>query len=136
MNIFFTHTLYITVFIIFTFFRFNVQFFFYIYSASVTVVALDEENESMKNKARHGCQVLALEKAQYDLFCQNGDIDLTEVNEGINTVADQRKRENRQNLVAGKAMTRLKSNRKGTYQIVKSDAVSNVAVILVRIVFY
>ena len=46
--------------------------------------------------------MLALEKAQYDLFCQNGDIDLTEVNEGINTVADQRKRENRQNLVAGK----------------------------------
>ena len=68
--------------------------------------------------------MLALEKAQYDLFCQNGDIDLTEVNEGINTVADQRKRENRQNLVAGKAMTRLKSNRKGTYTIVKSDAVS------------
>ena len=81
--------------------------------ATVTVVPEDEETESMKNKSRHGAQVLVLERNQYDTLCNNGDIDLSAtINGSIEKVAKQRKNENRENLLAGRAMTRLRSMRK------------------------
>ena len=81
--------------------------------ATVTVVPEDEETEAMKNKSRHGAQVLVLERNQYDALCNNGDIDLSAtINGSIEKVAKQRKNENRENLLAGRAMTRLRSMRK------------------------
>ena len=81
-------------------------------TATVTVVPVEEENEDMKKKSRHGVQVLALERSQYDLLRSNNEINLSDTNKGIEVIAKQRKQENRQNLVAGKAMNRLKSMRK------------------------
>merc|ERR1711865_414550 len=83
--------------------------------ATVTVVPEDEENEDLKKKSRHGAQVLVLERNQYDVLCRNsnGGIDLSEtINESIEVVAKQRKSENRENLLAGRAMNRLRSMRK------------------------
>jgi hypothetical protein len=81
--------------------------------ATVTVVPEDEETEAMKNKSRPGAQVLVLERNQYDALCNNGDIDLSAtINGSIEKVAKQRKNENRENLLAGRAMTRLRSMRK------------------------
>merc|ERR1712166_1322306 len=80
-------------------------------TATVTVVAVEEENEDMKKKSRHGVQVLALERTQYDLLRSNNEINLSDTNKGIEVIATQRKQENRHNLVAGKAMNRLKSMR-------------------------
>jgi CRP-like cAMP-binding protein len=81
--------------------------------ATVTVVPEDEENEDMKNKSRHGAQVLVLERNQYDALCSGGGIDLSEtINESIEVIAKQRKSENRENLLAGRAMNRLRSMRK------------------------
>ena len=66
-------------------------------------------------------QVLKLEREQYDMLCQDSFVDLlsnTEQNDGISlgsdieVIAQQRKQENRENLVAGRAMHRLRS-RKG-----------------------
>merc|ERR1711865_301904 len=89
--------------------------------ATVTVVPEDEENEDMKKKSRHGAQVLVLERKQYDTLCNGSFIDLlsnTEQNDGISLgsdieeIAQQRKQENRENLLAGRAMNRLRSMRK------------------------
>ena len=89
--------------------------------ATVTVVPEDEENEELKKKSRHGVQVLKLEREQYDMLCQESFVDLlseTRQNDGISlgsdieVIAQQRKQENRENLVAGRAMHRLRS-RKG-----------------------
>ena len=79
--------------------------------ATVTVVPENEENEDMKEKARHGVQVLVLEKAQYEILCTKKVIERTRTNQGIVKVSQQRKQENRQNLVAGRAMNRMKSMR-------------------------
>ena len=90
-------------------------------TATVTVVPEDEENEDMKNKSRHGAQVLVLERKQYDTLCNDNSIDLlsnTEQNDvislgsDIEEIAQQRKQENRENLLAGRAMNRLRSTRK------------------------
>jgi hypothetical protein len=81
--------------------------------ATVTVVPEDEENEDMKKKSRHGAQVLVLERNQYDVLCSGGGIDLSEtINDSIEVIAKQRKSENRENLLAGRAMNRLRSMRK------------------------
>ena len=81
--------------------------------ATVTVVSVEEENEGMKNKSRHGVQVLVLERNQYDLLCSDSSIDLSEtINGSIEEIAIQRKNENRENLVAGRAVNRLRSMRK------------------------
>merc|ERR1711865_594431 len=89
--------------------------------ATVTVVPEDEENEDMKNKSRHGAQVLVLERKQYDTLCKDSFVDLlsnTRQNDGISLgsdieeIAQQRKQENRENLLAGRAMNRLRSMRK------------------------
>ena len=89
--------------------------------ATVTVVPEDEENEDMKKKSRHGVQVLKLERKQYDTLCNDSFIDLlsnTEQSDGISLgsdieeIAQQRKQENRENLLAGRAMNRLRSMRK------------------------
>merc|ERR1711865_531021 len=90
--------------------------------ATVTWVPEDEENEELKKKSRHGVQVLKLEREQYDMLCKDSFVDLlsnTEQNDGISlgsdieVIAQQRKQENRENLVAGRAMHRLRSIRKG-----------------------
>jgi len=89
--------------------------------ATVTVVPEDEENEDLKKKSRHGAQVLVLERKEYDTLCNDSFIDLlsnTEHNEGISLgsdiqkIAQRRKQENRENLLAGRAMNRLRSMRK------------------------
>merc|ERR1711865_211275 len=80
-------------------------------AATVTVVPENEENEDMKEKARHGVQVLVLEKAQYEILCTKKVIERTRTNQGIVKVSQQRKQENRENLVAGRAMNRMKSMR-------------------------
>ena len=89
--------------------------------ATVTVVPESEENDDMRNKSRHGVQVLVLERKQYDTLCNNSFIDSlsnTEQNGGISLGSDiekivqRRKQENRENLVAGRAMNRLRSLRK------------------------
>ena len=89
--------------------------------ATVTVVPEDEESEDMKKKSRHGVQVLKLEREQYDLLCKDSFVDLlsnTRQNDGISLgsdieeIAQQRKQENRENLLAGRAMNRLRSIRK------------------------
>ena len=90
-------------------------------TATVSVVPESEENDDMKNKSRHGVQVLKLEREQYDTLCNDNSIDLlsnTEQNDGISLgsdieeIAQQRKQENRENLLAGRAMNRLRSMRK------------------------
>ena len=85
--------------------------------ATVTVVPVDEENDGMKNRARHGVQVLQLERKQYDVLCSNDGysygIDLSNtINGSIEEIAKKRKNENREKLVAGRAMNRLRSMRK------------------------
>lgn len=46
-------------------------------------------------------------------LCSGGGIDLSEtINESIEVIAKQRKSENRENLLAGRAMNRLRSMRK------------------------
>ena len=89
--------------------------------ATVTVVPESEENDDMRKKSRHGVQVLVLKRKQYDTLCNNSFVDLlsnTEQNGGISLGSDiekivqRRKQENRENLVAGRAMNRLKSLRK------------------------
>ena len=91
-------------------------------NATVSVVPESEENDDMKNKSRHGVQVLKLEREQYDTLCNDNSIDLlsnTEQNDDgislgsdIEEIAQQRKQENRENLLAGRAMNRLRSMRK------------------------
>merc|ERR1711865_1047937 len=65
-------------------------------TATVTVVPVEEENEDMKKKSRHGVQVLALERSQYDILRRNNEINLSDTNKGIEVIAKQRKQENRQ----------------------------------------
>merc|ERR1711865_568752 len=94
------------------------------------VVPEDEENEEMKKKSRHGVQVLVLERKQYDLLCADSFIDLisnTEQYNGISLgsdideIAQQRKQENRENLLAGRAMNRLRSMRKTMGEVKTKD---------------
>ena len=98
--------------------------------ATVTVVPVDEENEDMKKKSRHGAQVLILERKQYDILCNDSSISLlseTGQNDGISLgsdiekIAQQRKQENRENLLAGRAMNRLKSMRKNMGEVKTKD---------------
>merc|ERR1711865_534931 len=98
--------------------------------ATVTVVPEDEENEEMKKKSRHGVQVLKLEREQYDLLCKDSFVDLlsnTRQDDGISLgsdieeIAQQRKQENRENLVAGRAMNRLRSMRNTMGEVKTKD---------------
>ena len=90
-------------------------------TATVTVVPEKDENEDMKKKARHGVQVLALERSQYDVLLSNNEINLADMNKGIERISTQRKQENRQNLIAGKAMNRLQSMRESMKTKDKDD---------------
>tara|TARA_B100000795_G_scaffold200391_1_gene154177 strand:+ start:73 stop:1515 length:1443 start_codon:yes stop_codon:yes gene_type:complete len=82
--------------------------------ASVTVVSEMEENEDMKQKGRHGAQVLVLERAQYDALCNGKDIDFADTNISIEEIATQRKRENRQSLIEMRKAMVLKGGEKKT----------------------
>ena len=61
--------------------------------------------------------LLKLEREQYDMLCQESVVDLlseTRQNDGISlgsdieVIAQQRKQENRENLVAGRAIRKIK----------------------------
>merc|ERR1711865_473218 len=82
--------------------------------ASVTVVSEMEENEDMKQKGRHGAQVLVLERAQYEALCNGKDIDFADTNISIEEIATQRKRENRQSLIEMRKAMVLKGGEKKT----------------------
>ena len=71
-------------------------------------------------------QVLVLERNQYDALCSDGGIDLSEtIDESIEEIAQQRKSENRENLVAGRAVIRLRSRRKESALTVSALLVSS-----------
>ena len=79
--------------------------------ATVTVISEEEESKELQQKGRHGVQVLALERAEYERLCSTNDVDLSSTHSSIERVAWKRHEENRQNLVASRAMTRIQSMR-------------------------
>jgi len=76
-------------------------------TATVTVVPEKEEDAQLKKLNRHGCHVLELKLRQYKAFCLANDFDFDHVS--IQAIAMQRKKENRSNLVAGRAVSSILS---------------------------